>query len=324
MRRYKAYLEAQAAGASPAELAKMREEMLAGLKNMVDSKLLYIDAMKTIPVDGQKDIEHQIDASFDDTQVKDLIERTKTKTTSELDAKLREYGTSLDRRRRAFFEQQLGRLWLQQQSKKDGDDDIAFTAMLDYYQRHLRDYDFAAKARWEELMVRFDRFSSKGEAYQALADMGNQVLHGVNFGEVAKARSQGPTAELRGARDRTNRGALPLRGARPGPVWPAGRGDEPDPRRRIRLSHHPRRRAERRRPHLLSRRPAGNQEEAERGHRQEAGRRIPRQAPQPHASLDDLRHARRLVPGARSGNGLQWRRGHAMSYGLNTDYAAAL
>ncbi len=206
--RYAAYVEAQASGASPNDLAKQREEILGMLKGMVDTKLLVLDAVKVIPVEGQKDIQQQIDAEFDKSQLKDLMDRTKTKTPAELDAKLREYGTSLERRRHLYFEQYLAHSWLQQQAKKDGDDDIAFTAMLDYYQRHLHDYDYLAKARWEELMVRFDRFNSKGEAYQALADMGNQVLHGANFAEVAKTRSQGPTADQGGARDWTNRGAL--------------------------------------------------------------------------------------------------------------------
>lgn len=206
--RYAAYVEAQASGASPNELAKLREELIAQLKGMVETKLLVIDAVKVIPVDAQKDIQQQIDAEFDKSQLKDLMDRTKTKTTAELDAKLREYGTSLERRRHLYFEQYLAHSWLQQQSKKDGDDDIAFTAMLDYYQRHLRDYDYPAKSRWEELMVRFDKFNSKGEAYQALCDMGNQVLHGANFAEVAKAHSQGPTADQGGQRDWTNRGAL--------------------------------------------------------------------------------------------------------------------
>ena len=71
--------------------------------------------------------------------------------------------------------------------------------MFDYYQKHLHDYDYKAKARWEELMVRFDRFATKGEAWQALVDMGNQVLHGAPFAEVAKARSQGPTADQGGS-----------------------------------------------------------------------------------------------------------------------------
>jgi len=208
MGRYKAYVEAQASGAPASVLAQQREELIASLKNMVEAKLLYVDAIKTIPADAQKDIEQQINASFDETQVKDLMERTKTKTTAELDAKLHEYGTSLERRRRAFFELQLGRLWLQQQTKKEGDDDIQFTAMWDYYQKHIHDYDYTAKARWEELMVRFDRFATKAEAYPALCEMGNQVLHGAPFGEVAKARSQGPTADQGGLRDWTTKGSL--------------------------------------------------------------------------------------------------------------------
>jgi parvulin-like peptidyl-prolyl isomerase len=207
MGRYKAYQEAAAGGASAQQLATMREDLSTQLKNLVDAKLLFIDAMKVIPADVQKDLESQITEQFNTYQLKDLMERTKSKTPEELDVKLHEYGSSLARRRRAFFEQQVGHMWLKQQIK-DSEKEIPYTAILAYYQQHFAEYEYKAQARWEELAVRFDRFPTKAEAFQAIADMGNQVLHGVAFADVARARSQGATADQGGKRDWTSKGSL--------------------------------------------------------------------------------------------------------------------
>ena len=45
-------------------LQQLRRELIASLKGMVETKLLFVDAMKTIPAEAQKDIEQQIDSQF--------------------------------------------------------------------------------------------------------------------------------------------------------------------------------------------------------------------------------------------------------------------
>ena len=57
-------------------------------------------------------------------------------------------------------------------------------------------------------MVRFARFPDKAEAYRAIAEMGNQVLGGKDFAEVARTGSHGSTAPNGGLRDWTTRGSL--------------------------------------------------------------------------------------------------------------------
>src|SRR5262249_26769978 len=96
--------------------------------------------------------------------------------------------------------------WLRQQVKSE--DQVPLASVLGYYQEHVDDYKFAAQARWEELMVSFASFSDKQSAFAALADMGNQIMQGAPFADVAKARSQGPTAADGGAYDWTNQGSL--------------------------------------------------------------------------------------------------------------------
>ena len=80
--------------------------------------------------------------------------------------------------------------------------------MLGYYTDHHADYEFKAQARWEEMMVSFDRFPDKGAAWATIANMGLAVQHGQPFAEMAKAQSQGVTAYNGGAYDWTTQGSL--------------------------------------------------------------------------------------------------------------------
>lgn len=211
--RYGAYLADKAAGASPEQLAVERQELIAQLKNLIDVKLLFVEATKTIPEAPLKDVQAKINDQFDKVQVKDMMERvssggtTKVTTPAELDAVLRQYGSSLERRRQSYFEQSLARLWLEQQGDKE--QEIDYVTALAYYRSHAADFSFPAQAKWEQLTAMFSQFNNKALAYQTVVAMGNDVLHnGIPFAQVAKQHSQGPTADKGGLRDWTTKGAL--------------------------------------------------------------------------------------------------------------------
>jgi len=176
------------------------------LQQMINTKLVYNDAMRTIPKEGITQITANINQGFDKEQLPELMKTNSATTRQELEEKLRAKGTSLDSVRRMYFEQVLTHEWMRQQVKTE--EQVPLANVLGYYQEHLDDYKFTAQARWEELMVSFDRYSNKAAAFAALADMGNQVMQGAPFSEVAKARSQGPTAADGGGYDWTNQGSL--------------------------------------------------------------------------------------------------------------------
>ena len=207
MGRYKAYQEAVAAGTPEAQLATMREELSTQLKNIVDAKLLFIDAMKVIPADVQKDLESQITEQFNTYQLKDLMRRTKSKTPEELDAKLHEYGSSLARRRRAFFEQQVGHMWLKQQIK-DSEKEIPYTAILAYYQQHFADYEYKARPggkNWPSDSTASPRRPLRSKPSPRWATRCCTACRSPTW---RRARSQGATADQGGKRDWTTKGSM--------------------------------------------------------------------------------------------------------------------
>jgi peptidyl-prolyl cis-trans isomerase SurA len=119
---------------------------------------------------------------------------------------LRSRGQSLDRMRKMFFERALAQQWLQ--SKVEVEEEIPHAEMIAWYENHLADYDYPAKARFEQLTVRITPEQPREIAWNKLAAMGNEVFQGAAFADVAKAKSEGPTAASGGGYDWTTKGSL--------------------------------------------------------------------------------------------------------------------
>jgi parvulin-like peptidyl-prolyl isomerase len=80
--------------------------------------------------------------------------------------------------------------------------------MIAWYENHLAEYDFPAKAKFEQLTVRLTPTQPRDAAWNKLAAMGNDVLEGKPFADIAKTRSEGPNAASGGAYDWTTKGSL--------------------------------------------------------------------------------------------------------------------
>jgi len=177
------------------------------LEPLLDTKLVYADARRTIPAENFPKIEETLGKKFEEDQVPHLCKTTKTKSRAELDAKLREMGTSLAQRKQAYTETVLYHQWLREQV--DDDKEITHDELWDYYQQHLADFEYRAKARWEEILARFDRFPTKDDARQAIAEWGNLVWYRhAPFADVARKHSHGVTAGEGGQYDWTTQGNL--------------------------------------------------------------------------------------------------------------------
>ena len=176
------------------------------LKQMIEQKLIYADAVKSVPAAGITKIEANLNDKFDKEQLPEMMKSLGVTSRQELDDKLKARGSSIDRERRAYFERMLSMGWMQEKVKTDVE--IPLSDILGYYEQHLDDYKFKAQAKWEELMVSFDKFPDKASAYAAIAQMGNQVMQGAPLADVAKAGSQGPTASDGGVYDWTTEGSL--------------------------------------------------------------------------------------------------------------------
>ena len=189
---------------------QVRELKLQICKQVIDQHietlLVYVDACREIPEDKLPDIRKNVDKAFDEQFLPKLMQEAKAANTLEYEQSLRAKGQSLDRLRKMFFERGIAQEWMRKNAGADGE--IPHADMIAWYQNHLADYDYPAKARFEALTVKDGLKRSRQQAWQMLAEMGNEVLAGRPLAEVAKAKSEGPTAASGGEFDWTTKGSL--------------------------------------------------------------------------------------------------------------------
>jgi len=150
-----------------------------------------------------------------------LMKEKNLESYGELDAVLRQYGTSLDQQIREYGEYIMGMEALREavngakHSKGKGvkgpeKKEVTHQDILDYYEQHQAEYFIPAKARFEILTARFSRFGGdKNAARDYACQMGNQVIvGGTPFPAVARKFSQEPHASEGGYYDWVTPGGL--------------------------------------------------------------------------------------------------------------------
>jgi hypothetical protein len=179
------------------------------LKGIIENKLICQDAKRTIPAEGWTHLEPQLTKEFEDNELPKMMKVAGVSSPREFDKKLRALGTSLEHEKQAFAERMLAQQWVSQQTKHEDTSPVFEQDQAEaYYRQHLDDFTTPARARYEELVVNYSKYPSKDAARNALAQMGNQVWHGVPMAQAAKAGSDGATAIDGGQRDWTSKGAL--------------------------------------------------------------------------------------------------------------------
>ncbi len=176
------------------------------LPAMVENKILYLEFLRKIPRDKLGEIQQRLYDEFDEQKLEPAMGRAKVNSPAELDQMLRANGSSLEKQRRAYMEQTLGRSMMWKDINRNPD--ITHDEMLDYYRDHATEFDIQAKAKWEQLSVRLSNHNSPEEAWAKIAEMGNEVLRGAKFEAVAKKHSEAPSAAEGGQNDYVTKGSL--------------------------------------------------------------------------------------------------------------------
>ena len=154
------------------------------LKPHVETLLVYIDACRKIPDDRLPEIEKKVNEAFDEQQLPKLVKEAGVANVREYEQLLKSRGQSLDRMRKMFFERALSQQWLQ--SQVETDEEIPHAEMIAWYENHLADFSYPAKAKFEQLTVRVTPEQPREQAWNKLASMGNEGFQGKPFAEVAQ------------------------------------------------------------------------------------------------------------------------------------------
>ena len=201
------WLEKVTPGMPPDQVRALRLQICQQvLGTHVETLLVYVDACREIPADKLPEIRKNVDKAFDDQQLPKMMKEANSPNSMEYEKSLRARGTSLDRMRKMFFERGLAQEWMRKNVMAD--EEIPHAELIACYQNRLADYEFLAKARFEALTVKTGLKRSRQKAWDLLAEMGNEVLGGRAFADIARTRSEGPTASQGGTFDWTNKGSL--------------------------------------------------------------------------------------------------------------------
>ena len=195
-----------------AKRALLRQQVMG----LIDSKILYADFRRKVPAENLPMIQDNLAGPFEEQEIPRLLKMLKLKNRNELDALFRKSETSIADVQRQFNERTIAGEWLRQMVPKPKE--ITHEQMLEYYNEHRQDFEYSSQAKWEELVVRFDRVNGDREAaWIAITGLGNEVwqrvskqpgLRGPVFKELAKQRSHGFNAQNGGQHEWTTKGSL--------------------------------------------------------------------------------------------------------------------
>lgn len=195
-----------------------RTLMRQHLMMMLDMRMAYSDFRSSVPDANIEGIREKIAPAFEEMEVPRLMKIVGVEDRRLLEKRLIELGTSERERREDFSVTMIARQWVSESIELDRT--VTHEQLLEYYQQHAADYEYPTQARWEELMVRFDRFPEKSAAYRALAELGNRAFRampadqpqgdksGPAFAQIAREGSHGFTADKGGVHDWTRQGSL--------------------------------------------------------------------------------------------------------------------
>lgn len=205
--RMESLTEEQRASVRPEELEQFKEQALKqSLPGLIDVKIVYLEFLRNVPADRRPEMEEMLAKNYYEYQMETDLKEAGVNTRAELDMQLRKIGSSLDKKKQRFVEQMVAYQQIQRNIKSD--EEVTHLQMLDYYNEHSQDYHKPARAKWEQLMVKYSEFPNRQAAWDAMAAMGNQVLRGAPLDAVAKRSSQGVKASSGGQYDWTSKGSL--------------------------------------------------------------------------------------------------------------------
>lgn len=172
----------------------------------VQGKLIVAAMKEEIPKDKWAEVEKDILKKFDIYERPELLKECQAKNDAELDKKLKERGSSLKRQKEAFVDKALAGEWMRKQIKFD--QHISHEEMLRYYDEHLREYEFKAKVRFEEIRINYGEQRNKRAAWDTIQRLARQVYAGASLAEIAKAHSDAASSTGGGLNDWTKQGSI--------------------------------------------------------------------------------------------------------------------
>ena len=178
------------------------------LQEQILFTLVYCDYISTSDRASQNMFTEKMGDEFDRNVVPELMAEFNAANVADLKKFLEEQlGSSLEKERRLWIREEIVRQWIGM-SMQRVTGECTHDEMSDFYERNKAVFTSSARARWQEMIVLLSRHDTEQQAWDKIRWMGNQVVGGAPFEEIAKANSDGFTASDGGVWDWTSKGSL--------------------------------------------------------------------------------------------------------------------
>ncbi|WP_158222626.1 peptidylprolyl isomerase [Rhodopirellula sp. MGV] len=156
-----------------------RSALRSAIQNKVMSECFLLEQVGTQSAEKRAEVSAMMAQRarqlFYENELKALKEKYGTESLTEIDAKLRETGVSLQARQREFGDMMLGHMFMK--DKVNQNPDVPIAEIKNHYDRNIDDYRYGAKAKWEQLSVLFANHPTRKAAHDKLTAMGRDIYH---------------------------------------------------------------------------------------------------------------------------------------------------
>ena len=202
-----AYLDQVKRQVPPEQFRALRRALIEKhLEQQIDQEVLLQELKKKHKDEQIASMSKQIDRVFEREFLPAEIKNAKLHTRGELELQLQKQGSSIEALRASFRNRELARVSIGNKAMvRDGFDR---PDVLAYYKEHLEDYAIPAKARWEQIQLKFSKRHGKAKAREKVKEILERLEKGEAFAAIAKECSEGPTASKGGQWPWTTQGSL--------------------------------------------------------------------------------------------------------------------
>jgi parvulin-like peptidyl-prolyl isomerase len=180
----------------------------AFLQEQITVALVFNDYLLAKSKEERDMFNKKFGEEFDQHEVPALIKEFGVQNNVELKQFLKDkLGSSLDRERMLWIRSKIAQQWIMF-NMQDASSECTHDEMMEFYTKHKEQFTSELRIQWQELFVAFSNHPTEEAARNKIAWIGNQVVAGYPFEEIAKVNSEGFTASKGGFWDWTKKGSL--------------------------------------------------------------------------------------------------------------------
>lgn len=180
-------------------LSEPEEQQIAKivLDKLINRTLILEEARRSFKKPEQwKKLQEMADENWEKTELPPLLKKYKVNNKYELDVILTKQGESLEHYREANRMEAISSEYLMMKLRSRFKPSLS--EMRTYYQENTSKFDLPAQVVWREVAIRLDGQTDRAQARRSAEAALDRLRRNEDFARVARAVSQGPTAEQGG------------------------------------------------------------------------------------------------------------------------------